>query len=333
MSFFTKTTGIIQSEIIIRTALKYALADIRKNPWLLDFAFASMPKDTVTAKEYGEKSLKEAKEWFLKNDIHVAINPNLDEGQFPLIAISPMDSGQEAETVGDVDSTPWEESDESWPVLAQNLKANLYIPETGVVGLNTETDVGIFAGMSVIDKNGKIFEITDVYSSTRFQIPPFSLADLSSFTLKGHRPNYKIFIESVVVKENYKITCYAPSEPIYISWLHSVVLFALYRYKQILLEARGFERATFSSSPVMRWQLQEAENVFLRTISVTGYVRHYWPKSVAPVIDGVDFSINDEMDGFKVSTIGGNVSVKKAVSSLDDVLWIGNEDSLSRNKK
>ena len=56
------------------------------------------------------------------------------------------------------------------------------------------------------------------------------------------------------------------------------VVFMLLRYKQDLLEARGFERSTISSSQAQRDNSSENELFFNRYMSITGYVRHSWPK-------------------------------------------------------
>lgn len=61
-SLTTEALGIHQSDVIIRTAIVAALADLRANPWLLDYVFASLPKDEMTMKDYGEKSVEKAKE-------------------------------------------------------------------------------------------------------------------------------------------------------------------------------------------------------------------------------------------------------------------------------
>lgn len=83
--------GIFQSDIIIRTAIVAALADLRKNPHLLDYVFASLPCDDVTRKDYGEKSVAAARKWFLNNKIEVAMVPVMDKAKAPMITIKLLD--------------------------------------------------------------------------------------------------------------------------------------------------------------------------------------------------------------------------------------------------
>jgi len=77
----TSTLGIHQSDVIIRTAIIAALADLRANPWKLDYVFSSLPKDTLTAKSYGEKDIAQAKRWFLSTEIPVTMVPRIDKAK------------------------------------------------------------------------------------------------------------------------------------------------------------------------------------------------------------------------------------------------------------
>src|SRR5574338_1571034 len=79
--------GIHQSDVIIRTAIVAALADLRADPRVLDYIFASLPADEKTREDYGEKSVAAAKKWFLNNKIEVSMVPVMDKAKAPLITI------------------------------------------------------------------------------------------------------------------------------------------------------------------------------------------------------------------------------------------------------
>lgn len=131
-----------------------------------------------------------------------------------------------------------------------------------------------------------------------------------------------VTLESLVFKETYSIGCHAAGETTFATYLHSIVVFILLRYKQRLLEARGFERSTVSSSDFRRNEMFENEMVFSRWISLSGYVRNYWPKDVdllitstepAVIVTGADALPND--------------------TDPADSLWIGDQDALTLKLK
>ena len=111
----TESLGIFQSDVIIRSCIVAALADLRANSWLLDYVFASLPKDEMTMKDYGEKSVEKAKEWFLKTKIPVAMVPRLNEAQVPCITIKLQDSTESEVTLADVHYQTSELNSGVWP--------------------------------------------------------------------------------------------------------------------------------------------------------------------------------------------------------------------------
>src|SRR5512133_179851 len=96
--------GIFQSDIILRTAVIAGLADLRANPDMLNYVFASLPKDPLTFRDYGEKSIEDAKDWFLNTDIPVMMNTRVDENKVPCVTISLMSSQEDFASLGDVNS-------------------------------------------------------------------------------------------------------------------------------------------------------------------------------------------------------------------------------------
>lgn len=324
----TRIVGIHQSDIIIRSAIEAGLADLRANPVLLDYVFGSLPQDVLTWKEYGEKDVQQAKKWFLTTHIPVSVLPRINESKWPQITIELLESsevGPEA-TIGDVNYDPEEDNDVLWPELTPKFTPVSYTPSTGIVKLGLPTEAYLGPGMFLIDRQGTAHEILQVIDDTTFKINPLTVADFRNATLKGHRPNWKISVESSSFKESYRVGVHCQNEPVHLTWLHAILQFTLLRYKQVLLEARGFERSTISSTQVSLDQRFEAENILTRFISVTGYVRQFWPKNFAPVIDGV------EMDALSVSGQNADVSVVPAGIDPLEAAWIGNLDTIRRRK-
>ena len=320
----TRIMGIHQSDIIIRSAIEAGLADLRANPWLLDYVFASLPQDVITWRDYGEKSVQEAKKWFVNTHIPVSVMPRLDESKWPQITIELLESSEVVPetTIGDVNYEPEEENDSTWPALTPQFTPVSYVPSTGLVKLAAAPEAWMAKGMYIVDRQGQAHEIIDVIDDKTFKIDPGTVADFRMATIKGHRPTWKVAVESSSFKESYRIGIHVSGEPVHLTWLHAIVQFALLRYKQVLMEARGFERSTFGSSQVSLNERIEAENILSRYVTVTGYVRQFWPKAVSRVIDGVDTTI-------QVGGVNKDMTVEPSMNP-DDMTWVGNLDTIRR---
>jgi hypothetical protein len=329
----TEARGIFQPDIILRSAITVALADIRANPWLLDHVFGSLPQDQLTWKEYGQQSVSTAKEWFLKTNIPVVVTPVLNESKWPAISITLLDSSEVASesTLGDIHYEPTEGNFSKWPALTDNFTPQHYNPGTGIVTLSNHLtgDIRIAKGMFIVDFVGRTHEIVEVIDEKTFKINPGVVADFRNSTLKGHKPSFITHMESASYRETYRIGIHVAAEPTYLIWIHSLLVFCLLRYKEALLEARGFERSTLQSSDLNREEGFDSELIFSRYVTITGYVRQYWPKAIATVIDGVGVNL-DRNPG--ISVLGVD-TVKNAGVDPNTQLWVGEQDALTQKKK
>lgn len=326
----TQALGIHQSDVIIRSALTVGLADMRANPWLLDYVFASLPQDSLTWKEYGEKSVQQAKQWFLGAQIPVKMVPVADEAKLPCISISLVDSTEATNetTIGDVHSQSFETLEKPWGALTSAITPVSYNSSTGVMILhNLPEEVYLAAGMFVIDRTGKSHEILVVYDGLTLGIAPGTVADFRGALLKSGTPGFVTSIESSSYRETYRIGLHVGGEPVLLTWLHSIVVFCLLRYKEVLLEGRGFERSTMQSSDFAREAQFDSELVFSRYLTVSGYVRQYWPKVLARPIDAV------VMDPIRVSGQDQDVRVADTGLDPDEQLWVGNLDTINPAKR
>lgn len=277
----TEALGIHQSDILIRGAVIAAIADLRANPYLLDYVFASLPVDTLTARAYGTGEVERAKDWFLHTEIKVYLNVNMNNVQFPCISIALANSVEDDTTLGDVHYEPQEDTDLSWPVLAGPLTPVSYDVATGTVVFTSAALGGLILapGMLLVDRAGRQHQILEVpdYTTTAV-IAPGTTADFTDVSVRAARPTQITGIESASYKETYSLGCHTDSEAVYVTYLHSILIFALLRYKETLLEGRGFERSVLSSSDLRRDEEILPELLFSRYVQVTGYVRQAWPK-------------------------------------------------------
>jgi hypothetical protein len=289
-STVTKTNGIFQSDIILRTAIIAAIADVRANPWLLDYIFASLPKDNLTFRAYGEQEIQRAKDWFLNTDIPIFNVPHMDAGnKLPVITIAQMESSEINPTLGDVHYDPNEDADRGWPVLFGPFTPKSYTASTGVVTVDPVTAANFIflEGQVLVDKAGKAYPIvtTDIPASNKdsdfsFAIAVGTVADFSAATVRAPRPAWNAALGSLEFKETYQVGCHVQGEQVHLTYLHSVLIFCLLRYKAALMDARGFERTTLSSSDFAINPAFDKENIFSRFVTITGYVRHSWPGTI-----------------------------------------------------
>jgi hypothetical protein len=330
-SLTTEALGIHQSDVIIRTAIVAALADLRAKPFLLDYVFASLPKDELTLKEYGEKSVQRAKDWFLKTKIPVVMVPRLNEAQLPCITIKLQESSEAEVTLADVHYQPTELNDGEWPNVVGPFTPAKYNAATGIMVLPDDiASTAVLApNMLVLDATGKTHAIEEVFEDGSFSIAQGTIADFRNAVIRGQKPSFVTQLESVSYRENYLIGVHVVGEPVYLTWLHSILVFILHRYKQALLEPRGFERSVVNSTDFDRNEYFEAELVFSRYLNLQGYVRQYWPKAIDPRIVGMGTSPSDpEAQGIRIIGAG------KLPDEVDpnEASWVGDEDSLGKKK-
>jgi hypothetical protein len=319
----TSSYGIFQSDLIIRTALVAAIADMRANPYLLDYVFASLTKDKTTFNDYGEKEIGAAKDWFLKNQIDVRLNVKAgDSPTFPCVTLALLESTEAENTLGDINpEMPVELNDTIWPTLVGPFTPQ-YNAGTGIMVLPPEA-VGVIplsCGMVVLDAQGKAHRIVEVFDEKSFAIDAGTVADFSNAELRGARPAYITTLESASFRETYSIGVHAMGEPVHCVYLHSIMVFALMRYRQALLEARGFERSSISSSDLRRNDAVEAENVYSRYLTLQGFVRQYWPKAISPRIVAVS------VEPLHISGVPKLVSDGTGPADPKNAPWVGVDD-------
>ncbi len=284
--------GILQSDVLVRKALEAALADIRANPWLLDYVFAYLPKDGLTVSEYGHKEVVNAKRWFLANNVRVVMVTAMNAGdRLPAISVELVESTEANEnTLGDVHYNPLEGVPAPVPTLTDPFTPTSWNSQTATLVLppSAVAQVDVVPGMSIVLPNGSSYAITEVLDeATVVVVGAGENMNWARAVVQPPAPALVRHMESASFKETYSLGVHIHGEPAYLTYLHSVLVFCLLRYREVLLEARGFERSSFSSSDAARNAFFGEENVFSRYVTLQGYVRHYWPKLVVPTLTSV----------------------------------------------
>ncbi len=293
----SEAKGIFQSDILIRAALVQALQELRTQPYLLDYCFAHLVDDELTADSYGARERDKAKAWFLATDVPVVMDYRQEAPEGPQVSVGLIDSTEAESTLADTHYQPTEDVESVWPILAGPFAAASYVGSTGTVTLPQPVADALFIvpGMLLVDTAGRVAEILSTVSRPVFRIAPGTSLDLSKATIRGARPALVQYLESVRFKEVYRVGAHALGEPYQLTWLHTIVVFCLLRMKQSLLEARGYESTTISSAPFAkddRWG--QIQNLWTRFVTISGFVRSYWPKRADPRITGVGTSATFE---------------------------------------
>jgi hypothetical protein len=320
----SELAGIFQTDIVLQSALKAGLADLKANTWLLDYIWSSLPSDPQTAQLYGQMDVNAAKKWFLAQTIPVFLNTRVDTFRGLCLTIAMSSSAEVENTLADNHYVPSESI--AAPVGNVALTAPFtpqYNSSTGVVTIPTTVGdtYDFFPGMYLVSPAGTAYKIIDVTSDYSLTLAP-GLADLTNVTLQATlptQPSYAVRIGSVECHEVFQIGCHVVTDPFHLVLLHSVVVFILLRYRKTLLEARGLERTKFESEDFGRDESLNGELAYRRYITLDGYVRHFWP-----------------MDNRVPQAVGGVVQLKNidvpnmpADSPPATQLWIGDQDTFN----
>lgn len=320
----TSATGIFPSDLILKKAIEAGIAECRSNQWLLDYVFAGLNFDDLTSTQYGQKDINQFKQWFLATDIKVYMNVRLGEPTGPSVTINLVNSTEEENSLSDLN---WDQIQEDvpvtasgpglWPALTSPFTPQ-YTATTGQLLLPASIQLDLYPGMNIVDSYGKVWPIQDVLDRQTVVVQSGIVTSFQNSTIRAATPAIVQSLEMAMFKETYLIGCHALGEPTFLVYLHSLIMFVLLRGRQVFLEGRGLERTSLSSTDFARNQEFESENVYSRYISLTGYVRHAWPKFRSMKITGVSTQII--MDGM--------LNVPPDAQPAKDQLWVGEKDSI-----
>ncbi len=293
----TFSTGVIQSDLLIRAAITRALDEMRANPKVVENVFQSLAQDTLTSGEYGEAQIEQAKDWFLKTEIPIFMSTRIDEAKFPCISIALVESVETEATLGDVHYEVQEDTDADWPPIAGPFAPAAYAVSSGMMRLPASviSSIVLVPGMVIVDRVGKVHSVLEILDDDLISLTPGTVADFGAALLKGPKPKLVTPLESLNFRETYSIGLHAQGEVSHLYYLYSIVAYALLRYKETLLEGRGFERSTMAWAGVSRNEQTEVELVFSRYCTMTGYVRQIWmkPSSDALALSGGQILIGE----------------------------------------
>lgn len=300
--------GIWQGDLIVQSAIVEALKRMRDCPTEIDYVFHSLINDQLTSDEYGQAQIDSFKEWFLNSDIPVSPSWRVDQTVFPIITFSMQSSDEISQTLGDINYQTSEDTGADWPPSAGPFDPVSYSPSSGIMQLPDFVDeVVVVPGMYVSDRNSRQHTIIDTLDDDIISLTPGTFADFHGALLGSFAPRLTTSIESTHNRDVFSVGLHVQGESFYLIALHSILLYALQKYKEELLEAREFECSVITNTEFRRNNEFGNELVFSRWLQVSGLTRHVWAKSVRPKIKSVNFqNLGGQDTGIIISPVGEN---------------------------
>lgn len=287
--------AILASDILIKSAIEAAFADLRRNEWILEDIFSGMLSDPLSKNEYGAREMQTAVDWFLKTDVPVLLQHRVaDAPSMPCVTISyaPGEEDLSRTSLGDQRVTREMEPDTFIQPnnLTRDFSAKSYDVETGYFVIPDHIDTSVVKEGQFIfsKKTGRAYVIKKLINSNTVQIATKILDAFQDVYVRTRYSLWNVESEITFFRESYTIGCYAHGSAAACYWLWQIVTYSLLRYKEAYLEARGFELSGLSFGP-----LQEADpdvpgdRVYSRSIRLNGVVPASWVKFAAPKLEVV----------------------------------------------
>jgi hypothetical protein len=317
--------GVFQGDVIIKAMIDLSIDEMRKNPWLLDDVFASLKVMQYISDKYGQANIDAAKEWFANNKIDVYMRPRNDKDIMPFVSVLPGGSQEKTDMKTMGDSSPDKVTllplDIGKPIafVMKPFTPISYDPNIGAITLDPKLpgfDI-VEPGMVLVDPaNGQGYIIQDVVPNT-ILIDPGIVITATQFGVVPQYQFYEARVEHTWNQETYSIGCYAHGDPQNLIWLHSIVYYAILRYREVLLEGNGFDESVVSSGEISEdpnYEGPGGEEAFCRFITITGQVEQSWIKAPKRFIESIQLK---ERNGSLTTTGIKIISNENAPAFLD----------------
>jgi hypothetical protein len=287
--------GILATDILVKTMIEAALADLRKNTWILSDIFSDLAADSLAKTDYGYKESASAIEWFLSNNIDVYLTNRVDTPRFPCLSVVRTSSREMQErtslgddgTVEDIDPQDitrqvQKQYETFTPIKYDKTKGNLTLPN----GITTSV---MLPGQFLVSKrSGKAYVINKVLTDAVFQITPNIDEDFTECYVAPPTKLWNLQKELTFLEESFAIGIHAQSDINQAIWLRQLTQYIFLRYKEAYLERRGFELSTFNVGSIdINPHFNNIEMVYSCMLSVTGQVEANFIKYAAPKLQGV----------------------------------------------
>ena len=244
---------IYQGDLRIKAALTIGLEDISKNLWLIDDILGDTVSNEYMRRFYGSQ-IESCKQWIQNNRINILMSERDDKVEFPAITIElgSIDEKMELRHMGDL-------SVESVKLLPNTINKPIpyvlkpipgsYNQTTGVFTFGSDVDLNNVSPKMVLVNpatgTGYIIQSITVLNQVNL-LPELSLP-VGQYGIIPEYQYYESRIGHAFMQENYTITAHAMDQQTTL-WLHTIVMYLLLRYRQVLLESQGGAESIIKST-------------------------------------------------------------------------------------
>jgi hypothetical protein len=329
--------GIFQGDIIIKTMIDLGIDEMRKNEWLLDHAFESLKSVPYISDKYGQKAIDAAKEWFRNNEINVYMRPRNDKDALPCVTITPGPHPElpEMKSMADLSSVKKilmpQEIGKPIPFVVKPFTPTGYDPSTGEVGIDPNTagfDI-VVPGMILVNPANGIGFIIQGTSAGAIIIEDSLDFNATELAVIPKFAYYEARVEHMFCADSYNISCQTHGDVQNTLWLHTIVLYAILRYRESLLEGSGFAQSSVNSGEIMQDPQYEGpggETSYLRMIQLTGQIENSWIKAPRRFIEAAVIKDRDCQEISSGIKILSNYDTPPTIDAANEVWTTVDED-------
>jgi hypothetical protein len=277
--------SLFLGDIRIRAMIELGLEDIAKNSWLLNDILGDTVANQYLRERYGSQ-IESCRQWLENNRIYTFLSARDDKMEFPCVVIELGTSNEKLDmkhmadlSTETVNLLP-NDINKPIPYVIKPPLTGTYDPSTGVFSFNGVVDLNnISPGMVLVDPTngiGYIIQSITVANQVNLEVS----LDIPPGQYYGIIPKYQYYqsrIGHTFMQEPYKITVNGLDQQTLL-WLHSIVVYSLLRYRQVLLEKDGYAESTISSGPMYpNPDYSDAgQIIWSRDINLTGQVENRW---------------------------------------------------------
>jgi hypothetical protein len=287
--------GILATDILIKSAIEAAFADLRKNSWILDEVFGDLANDSLSKHETGYKEVVAAKQWFLEQNIDVYLANRYDTPRFPCITVVKT-SSSEMENRAALSDTLFESEVDAKDITKRvqkvydNFTPKAYDRSTGTVTLPDSLNTAIMAPNQylVSKKTGKAYQITSLIDESSFTIDPNVKDDFTEAYIVPPTVVWNLTQEVTFLAESFAIGLHTQSDLNQALWLRQLMQYIFLRYKEAYLERRGFELSTFNVGAIeQNPHFSGVELIWSCPLMISAQVEATFVKYAAPKLSKV----------------------------------------------
>lgn len=315
--------SITQTDLIIYSAIKLALADLRRNKFVVKDAYSQLTTDAYLKEAWGEAEAERLVKLLDKQvDVYMAHKQSIGSAKFPcfVIKMGPGTEDSSRESLNDyqqsenVDGSTLGGAFPDSKIIAENLTPISYDKLTGQMTFGDDVNLDTlqaFDGHFILDtKNNKKYEITLVLGAKDLMIDPVSDIDLTNLKIVTGDINMAHEKKSIWYNESWSIECWS-SDSTECIHLWTILMVILARYKLSLFDNRGFALSSYNYGPIEQYQPEDPNVLYYREVSIRGRVEHSVIESTNQLIGALSVGLGIE----------GATSPEAIKELIDNQMW------------